>query len=60
MLSPIHVLYACLGTIAASSSITFVLYCWDKSAAKRDTNRISERTLLMWSLCGGWPGAVIA
>jgi uncharacterized membrane protein YsdA (DUF1294 family) len=32
----------------------------DKSAAKNSQRRISENTLHLFSLLGGWPGAVFA
>ncbi len=43
-----------------ASLFTFVVYAWDKSAAKRGTQRIPENTLHLLSLAGGWPGALIA
>ncbi|MYM37773.1 DUF1294 domain-containing protein [Duganella qianjiadongensis] len=43
-----------------ASSITYVLYTLDKSAAIAQRRRIAERTLLLWGLCGGWPGAWLA
>ena len=42
-----------------ASLITSGLYVWDKHTAKRESRRVSERTLLLWSLVGGWPGALI-
>lgn len=51
-------------TVAAvyfvASVITFILYAIDKSAARNDSWRISEKTLHVLSLIGGWPGAIIA
>ncbi|MCA8957977.1 MAG: DUF1294 domain-containing protein [Planctomycetes bacterium] len=47
--------YAALST--AASLVTFVLYGLDKRAATRGAPRIAERTLHLWSLCGGWIGA---
>lgn len=44
----------------AASSITFLVYAWDKTAAKNGTWRTSEATLHWLSLAGGWPGAVVA
>ena len=44
----------------ASSCITAGLYVWDKRMAMQDRVRISERTLLLWCLLGGWPGGWIA
>jgi len=42
------------------SLITFVAYYLDKSAARNNDQRISENTLQMLSLLGGWPGAAFA
>ena len=42
------------------SVITFAVYGVDKSAARRGTGRISERTLLWLGLLGGWPGGLAA
>ena len=44
----------------ATSVVTFILYAVDKSAARRDPSRISEKTLHVLSLAGGWPGAILA
>ena len=40
--------------------VTSALYVWDKRAATKDRRRIPEKTLLVWSLLGGWPGGLIA
>ena len=42
------------------SLLTFALYAKDKSAARNKSWRISERTLHLFALCGGWPGAMLA
>ncbi len=42
------------------SSITFIVYSIDKSAAIKGRWRIAESKLHLFSLLGGWPGAVIA
>ena len=44
----------------AVSLLTAGLYAWDKRAARRDTARVRERTLLLWSAAGGWPGGWLA
>ena len=44
----------------AVSAATFLVYAADKSAAQRGRWRVSERTLHLWSLLGGWPGAFLA
>jgi len=40
-----------------ASVVTGFLYAVDKRAAGRDSRRVSEKTLLLWALAGGWPGA---
>lgn len=44
----------------ALSLWSFVLYALDKSAARSGRWRIRERTLHVWALLGGWPGALLA
>ena len=39
----------------AASLVTFAAYGIDKSAARRGAARISEQTLLLLGLVGGWP-----
>lgn len=39
---------------------TFLLYGADKYAARRDWQRVPEKTLLIFGLVGGWPGGMIA
>ena len=40
------------------STITFIVYGFDKLAAERGGKRVRERTLHLLALCGGWPGAL--
>ncbi len=42
------------------SVITLSAYAMDKSAARQGKWRTKESTLQIMSLCGGWPGALIA
>jgi uncharacterized membrane protein YsdA (DUF1294 family)/cold shock CspA family protein len=42
-----------------ASLITFIVYAFDKSAAKKGAWRTSEMTLHLLSVVGGWPGALI-
>ena len=39
---------------------TFMLYAFDKTAAKDGARRTPESTLHWFSVAGGWPGALIA
>jgi uncharacterized membrane protein YsdA (DUF1294 family) len=40
-----------------ASMVTFVTYFLDKSAAQAGRWRVSEKTLHLLALIGGWPGA---
>ena len=42
------------------SLLTFVLYGIDKRNAIKERWRISEKTLQVFALLGGWPGALLA
>lgn len=44
----------------SASGICFLTYAADKAAAVSGGWRISERTLLLLGLVGGWPGGIIA
>jgi uncharacterized membrane protein YsdA (DUF1294 family) len=44
----------------AASVVSFALHALDKWAAGRGARRISERSLLLTALVGGWPGAILA
>jgi uncharacterized membrane protein YsdA (DUF1294 family) len=41
------------------SSITFILYGYDKAQARSFGWRVSEKTLHVFEFFGGWPGALI-
>lgn len=43
-----------------ASIATFAAYAIDKAAACRSASRIAESTLHVFSLAGGWPGAIAA
>ena len=53
---PIEILFAYL----IASLLTYLVYCFDKTAAKKGSWRTQESTLHALSLFGGWPGALIA
>jgi uncharacterized membrane protein YsdA (DUF1294 family) len=44
----------------AASAACFVVYAFDKAAARAGRWRTSENTLLLMGLACGWPGAVLA
>jgi uncharacterized membrane protein YsdA (DUF1294 family)/cold shock CspA family protein len=44
----------------ALSLLTFIVYVWDKSSAKRGRWRTAESSLHLMGLLGGWPGALAA
>jgi len=48
------------GLYLLASLICFVLYLVDKRRAGTARRRVPERTLLLWGLIGGWPGAIAA
>ena len=41
------------------SALTFLLYGLDKFQASRRGGRVPERTLHLFELLGGWPGALL-
>ena len=49
-----------IGLYLMISLLTFLVYAKDKSAAKKGTWRTPESTLHLFSLFGGWPGALVA
>ena len=51
---------AALTITTVTSVVTVVLFGWDKYRAGRGGRRVPELVLHVWSLCGGWPGALIA
>lgn len=48
------------GLYMAASTVAFIAYALDKSAAKNDQWRTPETTLQVFGLLGGWPGALVA
>lgn len=53
-------LWTLIAWILIASIVTAALYAWDKRSAVAGRPRIAERTLLIWSALGGWPGGWIA
>jgi uncharacterized membrane protein YsdA (DUF1294 family)/cold shock CspA family protein len=48
------------GLYGVASIICLVVYAVDKSAATAQRWRVSETTLLLLGVVGGWPGAILA
>lgn len=46
-----------LALYATASVVTYAIYAWDKRAAIKKRQRVSEKTLHWLALLGGWPGA---
>ncbi|WP_323751444.1 DUF1294 domain-containing protein [Marinobacter sp.] len=51
---------AVLAAYGGVSLVLFVMYGIDKRAAQRGDQRIAEKTLHLFELCCGWPGALMA
>ena len=51
---------AIFGIYTVFSLMTFGVYAYDKSAARKGAWRTPEKTLHLLSLAGGWPGALVA
>jgi uncharacterized membrane protein YsdA (DUF1294 family)/cold shock CspA family protein len=51
---------AVLALYLIGSTVTFLVYAFDKSAAMNDRWRTQESTLHLFALVGGWPGALAA
>jgi len=49
-----------LGVYFIASSLTFLAYAIDKSAAQNNRWRTKESTLHLFGIVGGWPGALLA
>ncbi|WP_029652607.1 DUF1294 domain-containing protein [Marinobacter daepoensis] len=49
-----------LAAYGGVSLVLFVMYWIDKRAAQRGAQRTSEKTLHLFELCCGWPGALMA
>lgn len=47
------------GGVGAISFIAFTAFGWDKRKAQGGRRRISERTLHLLELFGGWPGSYL-
>lgn len=43
-----------------ASVLCFIVYAFDKAAARGGRRRTSERSLLLFGLACGWPGALLA
>lgn len=54
-----NVILGCSIWFGVLTVATFAIYGIDKRRAKKDGDRISEKTLHIFSLLGGWLGAII-
>jgi uncharacterized membrane protein YsdA (DUF1294 family)/cold shock CspA family protein len=52
--------FAVLGFYFVASTVAFVAYALDQSAARNNQWRTPESTLHLFALIGGWPGALAA
>ena len=52
--------YFSLGYMFIISVVTFATYTLDKELATADMSRLSEKSLHLLELIGGWPGALLA
>ena len=48
------------GVYLVAMPLTFVVYAWDKAAARNNRWRTPEMHLHLLALVGGWPGALLA
>ena len=48
------------GLYAGFSLVVFLAYAFDKWAAVKGRRRVSEKTLHLMAVFGGWPGALLA
>lgn len=48
------------GLYLAASIVCFLVYAADKSAARKGGWRVSEKTLHLLGVIGGWPGGIVA
>ena len=55
-----RLLWVVIAPYAFFSILTFLVYWFDKAAARRGLWRTKESSLLVLGLVGGWPGAVVA
>jgi len=49
-----------IGIYLVASILCFIFYAVDKSAARAGRWRVSENTLLLLGVIGGWPGGIVA
>lgn len=48
-----------LAVLLPANLVAFILFAMDKRRARMGLRRFSERTLLLWALIGGTPGAFL-
>lgn len=56
----LNVAHPAVAWFLSASFVTLVIYGADKYAARKSWQRVPEKTLLLFGLAGGWPGALFA
>lgn len=51
--------YVYLAVLGVASVVTLVMYGWDKRQSGRQGWRVSEASLHLAELLGGWPGGIV-
>ncbi len=51
--------YPCAMWFLLINVLTIAIYGADKTAARKGMRRVPERTLLVFGIVGGWPGAIV-
>lgn len=59
LLLSLNVAHTAVAWFLLASVVTLVIYGADKYAARKSWQRVPEKTLLLFGLAGGWPGALL-
>jgi uncharacterized membrane protein YsdA (DUF1294 family) len=60
MLPEVSVVLSVAAFYAVFSLLAYIAYAVDKKAAIKNRRRISEKSLHLLGVLGGWPGAILA